>query len=107
MSADVMPEGTVLGDIGTNIIFENETVRVWSLHLPAGETQDWHKHDLPYLVVPIVPSDNNVMVFADGREKPTSEKPGDALWREAGLPHKLENRGTIDYQNVLIELKSA
>lgn len=106
MTTDVMPEGTVFGSIGTEVIFENGLIRVWSLHLPAGETQDWHQHHLPYLVVPIVPSDNNVMVFADGRERATTEVAGDALWREAGAPHKLENRGTIDYQNVLVEFKS-
>ena len=105
MTADTMPEGTELGEIGSEVIFENDRVRVWSLHLPSGETQDWHQHHLPYIVVPVRPSDNNVMVFADGREKPTIETAGDALWREAGQPHKLEKRGTIDYQNVLIEIK--
>lgn len=105
MSKDVMPEGVELGPIGDEVIFENDVVRVWALHLPAGEIQDWHQHHLPYLVVPIVPSDQNVMVFADGRERETVETPGDALWREAGAPHKLENRGTIDYHNVLIEFK--
>ena len=104
---DIMPEGTELGPIGDEVIFENEHVRVWSLRLPAGDLQDWHKHDLPYLVIPVVPSDNNVMVFADGRERSTVETPGDALWREPGAPHKLENRGTIDYQNVLVEIKTA
>ncbi|KGJ01765.1 hypothetical protein IT41_19310 [Paracoccus halophilus] len=102
-----MPEGTKLGPVGSEVIYENDLVRVWSLRLPAGATQDWHRHDLDYLVIPIVPSDNNVMVFADGREKPTTETPGDALWRQAGPPHKLENRGTIDYQNVLVEFKKS
>ncbi len=106
MNNDILPEGTKLSPVGSEIILENDKVRVWGLHLPAGEIQDWHKHDLPYIVVPIVPSDNNVMVFADGRERETVETPGDALWREPGVPHKLENRGTIDYQNVLIELKN-
>lgn len=106
MPIDIMPEGIELGPIGDEVIFENDLVRIWSLHLPAGKIQDWHQHHLPYVVVPISPSDRNVMVFADGRERETAEAPGGALWREAGPPHKLENRGTIDYHNVLIELKT-
>lgn len=104
MSATGMPEGTTLGTIGDEIIFENETVRVWKLRLEPGEVQAWHQHDLPYLVVPLTEG-NNVMRFADGRVKPTAEKPGDALWREPGMPHELENTGTATYGNVLIEFK--
>lgn len=107
MAGDVMPEAAELGPIGSEILFENEHVRVWSLHLAAGETQDWHRHDLPYVVIPVVPGDQNVMVFADGRERETVETRGGAMWREAGQPHKLENRGMVDYENVLVEIKTS
>ena len=99
-----MPEGTVMGEIGDEVIFENESIRVWRLMLRPGETQSWHRHDLPYLVVPLTEG-NNVMRFADGRERPTQEKPGDALWREPGMPHELENTGAADYSNILVEVK--
>ncbi|CDP52447.1 hypothetical protein [Devosia sp. DBB001] len=105
MSETGMPEGTRLGTIGDEVIFENDTVRVWKLELQPGEIQAWHQHDLPYLVVPLTEGDN-VMRFADGRVKPTAEKPGDALWREPGMPHELENVGTARYANVLVEFKS-
>lgn len=99
-----MPEGTVLGPIGDEVIFENELVRVWRLTLMPGEVQSWHQHDLSYLVVPLTEG-NNVMRFADGREKPTQEQPGDALWREPGIPHELANTGTAPYSNILVEIK--
>lgn len=102
---DIMPEGTKLGPIGDEVVFENEHVRVWKLVLEPGETQDWHQHFLDYLVVPVQISDN-VMIFADGRENPTTEVPGDALWRTAGTPHKLVNRGKTTYRNVLVEIKA-
>ncbi|MDR3466876.1 MAG: hypothetical protein P4M07_13115 [Xanthobacteraceae bacterium] len=104
MSEIRMPEGTVLGKIGDKVILENETVRVWSLTLAPGAIQAWHRHDLPYLVVPLTPGDN-IMRFADGRVRATKETPGEALWREPGIPHELENAGTGIYSNLLIEFK--
>jgi|GEM_PF-5941666 len=47
------------------------------------------------------------MRFADGRSKPTAEIPGQALWREPGMPHELENKGTATYANILVEIKPA
>lgn len=104
MSGSGMPEGTVLGKIGDEVIFENERIRVWRLTLAPNGVQPWHQHDLPYLVVPLTPGDN-FMRFADGRERPTKETPGEVMWREAGIPHELTNRGQATYSNVLIEFK--
>lgn len=99
-----MPEGTPLGEIGDSVVFENDAVRVWKLELAPGEIQPWHQHHLPYLVLPLTPG-NNVMRFADGRVRPTAEQPGEALWREPGAPHELENTGTARYANMLVEFK--
>lgn len=99
-----MPPDTTLGPIGDEVIFENDFVRVWKLSLEPGEIQSWHRHDLSYLVIPLTEG-NNVMRFADGRVKPTSEAPGQALWREPGIAHELENTGTSTYANILVELK--
>jgi quercetin dioxygenase-like cupin family protein len=97
--------GPELGPIGDKILFENEHVRVWSVKLDPGERQPWHQHHLPYLVVPITKG-RNIMYFEDGRERETHENPGEALWREPGIPHELLNISDWQYQNVLIEIKS-
>jgi quercetin dioxygenase-like cupin family protein len=104
MSEIQMPEGTVLGPIGDEIIFENELIRVWGLKLAPGGIQAWHQHNLAYLVVPLTPGDN-FMRFADGRSRATKETPGEVMWREPGIPHELENVGQTPYANVLIEFK--
>lgn len=106
MGGTFMPENTTLGPIGDKIIFENDFVRVWRLSLEPGDTQAWHQHDLPYLIVPLTAGDN-VMRFSDGRSRETKETPGDAMWREPGIPHELENVGKATYSNVLIEFKGA
>lgn len=104
MSDVRMPEGTVLGDIGDEIIFENEVIRVWRLRLEPGEIQGWHQHHHSYLIVPLTPGDN-LMRFSDGRSRSTKETPGEVMWREPGIPHELENVGGGTYSNVLIEFK--
>ncbi|WP_333722713.1 AraC family ligand binding domain-containing protein [Agrobacterium tumefaciens] len=104
MMTQLMPEGTKLGKVGDEIILENDFVRVWRLSLAPGDIQAWHQHDLPYLVVPLTKGEN-VMRFASGKVRPTVEAAGDALWREPGEPHELENTSDWQYSNLLIELK--
>jgi quercetin dioxygenase-like cupin family protein len=94
-----------LGPIGDRILFENDHLRVWSVKLQPGERQPWHRHDLPYLIVPLSKG-KNIMTFDDGRERETNEVPGEVLWREAGIPHELLNVSDWEYSNVLIEVKS-
>jgi beta-alanine degradation protein BauB len=99
-----MPPDTTLGPIGNAILFENDSIRVWSVELEPGDRQPWHRHDLPYLIVPLTQG-RNVMTFADGRIRETEEVAGGVLWREPGIPHELQNISDWTYRNVLIELK--
>lgn len=104
---DTNPYGDLkLGPIGDAVVFENETVRVWIVDLEPGTRQAMHKHDLPYLVIPLTDG-QNVMRFLSGRVVNTDEKPGMALWREAGEPHELTNTSSWRYRNILVELKHA
>jgi len=98
--------GPTLGPIGDKVLFENEFVRIWSVKLDPGERQAWHKHDLPYVIVPMTEG-KNIMYFEDGREKETAETVGGVLWREPGIPHELLNISDWQYRNVLIELKAS
>jgi quercetin dioxygenase-like cupin family protein len=102
------PEGTevVLGDIGHEIVFENEHVRVWEVRLEPGEVQDWHLHHNPYLIVGIEGALNR-MDFLDGSEpRIMEETAGRVVYREAGTVHKLTNVGETRYVNRLVELKT-
>ncbi|WP_311273433.1 MULTISPECIES: hypothetical protein [unclassified Rhizobium] len=101
---NTMPDGTKLGAVGAQIILENDSVRVWTLVLAPGDVQSWHQHQLPYLVVPLTKGEN-VMRFASGRTRTTVETVGEAMWREPGEPHELENTSDWTYSNILIELK--
>ncbi|QCI67598.1 cupin [Phreatobacter stygius] len=95
-----------LGQIGDEIIFENEFVRVWGLRLEPGERQSWHVHQLPYLVIPLTDG-RNEMHWKDGRVVNTAEVPGQALWRMPGAAHELVNTSDWTYRNILVEVKTA
>ena len=97
-------DSVILGPIGDRVVYENNHVRVWIVELAPGQSQPWHKHDLSYLVLPLTEG-NNEMHFLDGRIIKTDEKPGMALWREAGLPHELHNVSDWYYRNMLVEIK--
>lgn len=93
-----------LGPIGDRVIFENELVRVWVLTLQPGETQPWHRHDLPYLIVPLTHGKGRI-TFVDGTVVEPFEEPGMAIWREPGLVHELLNTADWEYKNLLVEIK--
>ncbi len=93
------------GPIGTAVLFENEHVRVWSMDVAPGSKKAWHHHLLPYVIVPV--SGGRIEIEAnDGNVVRIEEKPGEAIWRDAGEIHELRNRGSDRYQNVLIEIKT-
>lgn len=101
------PDGTEveLHDIGQQILFENDHVRVWEVRLEPGDVQEWHQHDHPYLIVAIEGASNR-MEFLDGaEERHMLEIAGRVVYREAGTVHKLVNEGQTRYVNRLVELK--
>ncbi len=105
VATDPVGAAVELGPIGTSVVFENEHVRVWEVRLEPGETQAWHKHRHPYLIVGIEGADNR-MDFLDGSEpRRMHETPGRVVFRSAGKVHMLANEGTTRYVNRLIELK--
>src|SRR5712675_2525643 len=93
-----------LGPIGDRILFENERVRVWGVNLEPGQRQPWHKHDLPYLIVPLTKG-KNIMFFDDGREKETNEAVGEVLWREPGIHQNWRKLSTGNSAKWFMETK--
>lgn len=98
-------EEVVLGEIGTEVVFENDHLRVWEVLVEPGGEQPWHRHHHPYLIVPIEAAENRITTLADGTVRDVSEEVGVVVFRPAGDVHKLNNRGTTRYRNRLIELK--
>jgi quercetin dioxygenase-like cupin family protein len=95
----------MLGNIGDRILFENEFVRVWIVSFEPGQVQPSHQHQLPYLIVPLIPGKSE-LEYQDGTIRRPEEKAGEVVWREKGEIHQLRNAAAWKYQNILIEMKS-
>jgi quercetin dioxygenase-like cupin family protein len=97
----------VLADVGQEVVFENDHLRVWEIILEPGQQQDWHRHDHPYLVIALEPGDNRIDPISGGDPRLVHEPAGGVVFREPGEVHKLTNRGTTRYRSRLIELREA
>lgn len=100
-----MSAGDVVGQVGTRLLFEDESCRVWLLELEPGGASDWHVHDHPYVFVVtkagVVQTD-----YRDGSVELQDGDPiGSAQLRYPDAGHRLVNVGTTRYRNIVVELK--
>ena len=95
----------VLGDVGQRVVFENEHVRVWEVALAPGESQTWHSHTCPYLVLALQAADNRIDLL-EGGSREVHEPVGGVVYRDPGEVHMLTNQGSTPYLSRLVELKA-
>lgn len=93
----------ILVEVGQEITLENEEFRVWSISLKPGETQAWHKHHHPYLVIAIQEAHNRIDPISGGEPKFVHETVGRVIFREPGEVHMLTNNGDTVYESRLVE----
>jgi quercetin dioxygenase-like cupin family protein len=97
---------TELGDVGQEVLLDNDHVRIWHITLQPGETQPLHHHGLPYVVV-AVQGATSVITTGDGQKIDIVEETGSVVFREPGQTHMLSNVGDSVYVGRIIELKTA
>ena len=91
--------------IGTELVYEDDSVRVWRIELAPGETAGWHTHYLDYTTV-VVEGDVVERPNADGTVDRIEVNPGRDHALEPGpLRHALRNIGTKPFRNVIVEIK--
>jgi hypothetical protein len=92
--------------IATNVVFENDRVRVWDLLLEPGERLPFHCHDRTYFFV-TVEAGTAVSRFPDGNQVTMDYEPGAPWFTEIGADHEihdLENVGTTRLRFTTVEL---
>jgi beta-alanine degradation protein BauB len=94
-----------LGPIGDRVMYENELVRVWDFVVEPGKSKGWHRHELPYVIIPMTDGDIELESALTGDIERPKGKIGEPIWRDAGEVHDLRNVGKDTYRNILIELK--
>jgi predicted metal-dependent enzyme (double-stranded beta helix superfamily) len=99
-----------LGDIGTEVIFENERVRIWEMRLAPGERSAVHRHDLDYILV-LLEGDRIAAEPEADTEGPVTERleadvvPGATVYLTRGGVETAVNTGQQPYREIIIELK--
>ena len=102
--------GRVLGDIGTNVIYEDDKVRVWRLKLGPGEESPVHRHELDHLLVQ-VSGDRIAVIPESDTQGPFTEVleadvvPGAVVHVRRGGVERARNVGSLPYLEVIVELK--
>ncbi|MEO3772788.1 hypothetical protein [Micromonospora sp. B9E7] len=91
--------------VGTELVYQDDRVRIWTLDLAPGQETNIHQHPCDYVYVVLSPGQTET-VCTDGTVLPGDDKVGDAVYHEAGLPHLLRNVGATPYANVIVELVS-
>jgi hypothetical protein len=100
----------VLGDIGTNVIYEDDNVRVWRLKLGPGEESPVHRHELDHLLVQ-VSGDRIAVIPESDTQGPFTEVleadvvPGAVVHVRRGGVERARNVGSLPYLEVIVELK--
>ena len=85
------------------IKIDNADVRVTEWHFPPGGATGFHRHDHPYVVVPIT-TGRLTIVGADGTT--TAElRRGEPYFRPAGVEHDVMNANDFEFLFIETELK--
>ena len=100
-----MPRGNEpLGDIATEVLFENDRVKIWSLIVEPGQASRWHLHPRDYITV-TTEGDHITLELEDGSTEPSVQQPGRWIYHGEHKVHRVVNDGGTRFRNVLIELK--
>jgi quercetin dioxygenase-like cupin family protein len=99
------PEEIAANPIGTELLFEDESVRIWQIVLAPGAEAPTHTHWLDYTTVTVEGSTLE-RLNGDGTVDRIEAVPGRAMrWHEGSQTHGLRNVGRTRFRNVIVERK--
>ena len=93
-------------DVGSDLLFENDRVRVWAMTLQPGETSSYHRHENDYLFVYTTPS--SIRSEIAGKEGPAREfVDGYVQYTEvgSGIEHSITNVAESVHRQIIVEMK--
>ena len=110
LSKKEIEAGMVNDQIGTKLVQETDTMRIWHMTLKPGQTIPPHRHDRPYFWT-VLSDGTGLSRFDDGRDVSIIYKAGDTkhfpdLTPETGFVHDLTNTGDTDLVFVTTEFNS-
>ena len=99
-------EPRISGNVGTEVLFENDRIRVWEMRLGPGQSSELHRHVHDYVFVYVTPTllesrepggKPRVRSFEDGFVQHT------VVGRE-GKTHRVRNAGDVTHRQIIVEL---
>ena len=87
---------------GMKVLLDNDCVRVQYHDVAVGQKVPMHSH--PNYVVYTLNAFKARITLPDGTQRISERKQGEAYWNQA-LSHSVENIGSTDIHNLIVELK--
>ncbi|MGE3268099.1 MAG: hypothetical protein AB7P40_05085 [Chloroflexota bacterium] len=99
------PEEIAANPIGTDLIYEDDRIRVWRIDLEPGQVADFHTHELDYTTV-VIDGDMVDRPNDDGTTDSIPVQPGQLMrWYQGTQRHGLKNSGKKTFRNIIVEIK--
>jgi predicted metal-dependent enzyme (double-stranded beta helix superfamily) len=90
--------------VGDRVLFETETVRVWTLALAPGTQTGVHQHSCDYFYVVVDAGDTETVYPDSGEVHRHTDQRGNVVHVRRDEPHFLRNAGSAHYRNIVVEL---
>jgi hypothetical protein len=103
-SNSIAPDRIAADPASAEVLLENDCVRVQFHNVAVGQTIPMHSH--PKYVIYVFNSYKARNILADGSQRIGERKAGEVIWNEA-VSHSIENIGTTDIRNLVVEIKSS
>ena len=107
--ADELAVAAANRNLGTRLVFENDTIQVWEVRLDPGERGAFHVHDQTYFWT-VVDAGRGLQRFVDGTLVIRDYSMGETRYLEHSadnaLIHDLENVGDTPLRFVTVALKT-
>jgi quercetin dioxygenase-like cupin family protein len=104
MMAQESKGGSMTARATSKVFIDNERVRVTEWRFPPGAATGWHRHEMDYVVVPLLDGELE-LVGPDGERTRAKLSKGTPYFRHAGVEHDVINANAFEFAFVEIELK--
>ena len=101
-----MPRGNEpLGPIATELLFENDRVKIWTLIVDPQKKSAWHQHPLDYITIGLEAGEISLELEDGSTRVSQPEVARSWKWHDEHPVHRVVNNSDTTYRNILIELK--
>ena len=93
-----------LGEVATQLLYQNDHVNVWEMLLEPGESSDLHRHEYEYFFV-VLEGESIDADFVGGQSIQIPVEKGKVIYVPPGNTETAVNRSGVRYREILVELK--